>query len=646
MNVREWILVLGLYLFLLSFLSIPMQCISLVIIGFYHHKRFMKGTFIFLCISILFIIRIHIPKDTMPKSHIYELVEVKSNYAIAAQEHNKIIVYGLENACIGDIYELNGYLQEIDTVSNFDCFSFEDWCHRKGIYYSLNVNEAKLLAHGKKFSHHLYHDVHNLKKPYRSFVLMMLYGIHQEDVNSFMISIGMHLSLICGWLRKRFKKKQQAEFICICLLGFIVYSTQASASLWRMMIFSMTRLLFYKENRMNKLGISMVITLFLLPYMYCEMSFIIPVAFSFVSIFCVEKYPNWFKTALVMIPIQFIYYHQVSILQMLCFRYLRIIYAILYVYAWVLLLVPLYSLFPIVTTIIEILNSLSFQSLSIYGSVPILFLFLYIEALIKLFQKKSMSNYLIYSLCLGCMIFQSKLCPFTRILTLDVGQGDCSVMIEPFARRVTMIDVMGSLNKNIPKDIIVDRLNALGIRRINDVIITHNDYDHSGGLNELKELIKVDHVIANKEDAKDYHHDHLKLLLLDYQGIDENDNSIVSFYEEGDTSILLMGDLGITGEQVLLNQYPLLKSDIIKVGLHGSNTSSSKTFIHQLQPQLALISAGRRNRYNHPHPDVIELLKKEEVYLHTTSIQGEGDLYITPIGTIFINTNYEILLIK
>lgn len=646
MNWRSWIFILGLSYLFLSFLSWPLQVLVIIILTWYHYRRFHQGTLLFLILCLIFIGRIHIQYDKAPTSSIYEIMEVKQNYVIAMQENTKIIVYGLEEAHMGDIYQLKGHLEKIDTISNFHCFSFEEWANRHQIYYSMNSTEGTCITHRKKPSHQLYTYVKRLDKPIQSFLLTMLYGIHEDDVFYLMISIGMHLSVICGWLKKIIKNKYIAELSCFGLLWGISILTQPSASIWRMMIFSLCRLLFHQENSRTKLGISMVLTLLLLPYMYCEMSFILPITFGFMNLFCLEKYPQWFKSSMVLFPIQLLYYHCFSVVQILLFPLFRIFYACLYVYAWLFLILPINATFDCFAPLFTLLKNITIEWGSVYGGLPTLLLFWYVEVILRLFHQKSIKNLLTYCFCCTVIILQPYLIPFTRIITLDVGQGDCSIIIEPFCSQVIMIDVMGSLNKNIPKDIIVERLNSLGIRHINTLIITHQDYDHSGGYQELVDIIPVEQVIANKKDAKHFYHPHLKLLLLDYQGIDENDNSIVSYYQFNNHSVLFMGDLGMKGEQELLKQYPLLKVDYIKLGHHGSNTSSSLTFLHQIEPRLAIISAGRNNRYQHPHPEVLERLQQENIHVHTTSIQGEGDLILTTLGSIFINTHYNIYSLK
>ncbi|NCT37433.1 hypothetical protein GTW56_14455 [Bacillus sp. EB93] len=102
----------------------------------------------------------------------------------------------------------------------------------------------------------------------------------------------------------------------------------------------------------------------------------------------------------------------------------------------------------------------------------------------------------------------------------------------------------------------------------------------------------------------------------------KNDSSIVLFTELGGVSWLLTGDMGEEGERELLRTFPQLQADILKVGYHGSKTSSSAPFLEQLQPKAALISVGKDNRYGHPHGDVIGNLEGNGIKVFRTDEDG------------------------
>ncbi|WP_085449737.1 ComEC/Rec2 family competence protein [Halalkalibacter krulwichiae] len=89
---------------------------------------------------------------------------------------------------------------------------------------------------------------------------------------------------------------------------------------------------------------------------------------------------------------------------------------------------------------------------------------------------------------------------------------------------------------------------------------------------------------------------------------------------------MFTGDLEEEGERRLLSRYPGLEVDILKAGHHGSRTSTTEIFVKQLEPQLVLISAGRQNRFGHPHPEVTDRLQEFEIPVLRTDLNGAIEL--------------------
>jgi len=105
-----------------------------------------------------------------------------------------------------------------------------------------------------------------------------------------------------------------------------------------------------------------------------------------------------------------------------------------------------------------------------------------------------------------------------------------------------------------------------------------------------------------------------------------NNRSIVIDAKLGNLRWLFTGDLEKEGEQRILKDFPNLKADVLKVGHHGSKTSTSEEFVQHLNPKVALVSAGQKNRYGHPHQEILELLKSYGVYIYRTDENG-GVMY-------------------
>ena len=94
----------------------------------------------------------------------------------------------------------------------------------------------------------------------------------------------------------------------------------------------------------------------------------------------------------------------------------------------------------------------------------------------------------------------------------------------------------------------------------------------------------------------------------------ENDNSSVIYTELNNRKFLFMGDAGLEVEDDLIERYKLQDIDVLKVGHHGSKTSSSKSFIDEINPKYSIISVGKNNRYGHPNDSVLDILGDSEIY--------------------------------
>ena len=139
-----------------------------------------------------------------------------------------------------------------------------------------------------------------------------------------------------------------------------------------------------------------------------------------------------------------------------------------------------------------------------------------------------------------------------------------------------------------------------------------------GEFNDLEqELIKV----LNKKKIKYYscikelNIDNYKLYFLQTKEYDnENDNSNVIYTELNGYKFMFMGDAGIDKEKDILNKYNVSDIDVLKVGHHGSKTSSSKEFISDINPRYSVISVGKNNRYGHPNNEVLNNIKDSKIY--------------------------------
>ncbi|RFB17583.1 DNA internalization-related competence protein ComEC/Rec2 [Bacillus sp. HNG] len=251
--------------------------------------------------------------------------------------------------------------------------------------------------------------------------------------------------------------------------------------------------------------------------------------------------------------------------------------------------------------------------------------------------------------------------PYGEVTMIDVGQGD-SIYIElPFRKGVYLIDTGGTIpfeqeqwkirrnQFSTAQNIIIPFLKAKGIRSIDKLIVTHGDQDHIGGAQGLLEDIRIKEIVLGKNKNDASQEKNLKKLaakkgipvhivehgqkwkegdsifyILAPKGneLKENNNSVVIYTKLGGLNWLFTGDIEKDVELNLIKTYKNLRVDVLKVGHHGSKTSSTQEFIQFINPKIALIPVGVNNRFNHPHPDVIDLLKKEKIKVYRTDKDG------------------------
>ena len=225
---------------------------------------------------------------------------------------------------------------------------------------------------------------------------------------------------------------------------------------------------------------------------------------------------------------------------------------------------------------------------------------------------------------------------------LDVGQGDSLMIAFPNNKSNILIDTGGIVNftktnYEISTSTIIPYLKSIGIKKINYLVLTHGDYDHIGNAKYIVENFKVEKVIFNCGEfneletdlikvlgekkipyyscIKELNIDNNKLYFLQTKEYDnENDNSNVIYTELSGYNFMFMGDASSTTEKEIIDKYNLPDIDVLKVGHHGSRTSSSIEFINEINPEYSIISVGKNNRYGHPNKEVLDALEESKIY--------------------------------
>lgn len=263
-----------------------------------------------------------------------------------------------------------------------------------------------------------------------------------------------------------------------------------------------------------------------------------------------------------------------------------------------------------------------------------------------------------------------------RITLIDVGQGDALLVQEPFGQTI-LVDTGGKVKRSTDKETnqelthidekfgqerLIKPLKALGVKKIDRLIVTHPDQDHMAYLPLLvqnfpigklyissfsqespewqanrnacysREKLAIPSQIIEPGQVVSLGRDEIKAFALaQVPAKESNDTSILFSLKLGGQYFLNMGDLSQEGEKELMREFPNLKADLLKLGHHGSRTSSSQAFIDVLRPKLAFISAGEHNTYGHPSPETLNRLKMAHIPFWSTKDQGAIQLTYHPL---------------
>lgn len=245
-----------------------------------------------------------------------------------------------------------------------------------------------------------------------------------------------------------------------------------------------------------------------------------------------------------------------------------------------------------------------------------------------------------------------------KVHYIDVGQGD-SILIEIPDSYSMLID--GGPKSEANK--LVSYLNKLGINKINYAVSTHPHSDHIGGLLTVLNDFEVEKIIdSGKIHTSQTYEDYLTLIDTKnipyklgrkddkfYLGeaeftvlhpnnteLDINNSSIVLLMKYGKTRFLFMGDAEGEAEKEILSSNNSIRAHFLKVGHHGSNTSTSKDFLEKVSPQVAIIMCGLDNSYGHPHIETINKLIDKDIKVYRTD--KNGTIILTTDGKSFSTT--------
>lgn len=570
------------------------------------------------------------------------------------------------NLSYGDKIKVTGVLKEPSTNNIFNNFNYKKYLYNKKIYYIIEASKIDKIQNNNNhiytIKNLLYTRINSLKSS--NYIKALLFGDNKLDkeiktsyqINgiSHLFSVsGFHINFITSIIyfyldRVTYNKKIKYITVDIFLVLYLLLCNTTSLLRCTVMniLLSINHLLKLNIKKIDIVLLTLILCIIINPFIIYDIGFIYSYTISFFLILYKNKYKtnNKLLKIIYISLISFLVSLPINIYTSYEINFLSIILNIIIVPIVSLILLPLSLLtliFPILDNILYLITSI-LEKISLYTSninifkqilsKPSIILIIIYYLVIILILSKNKHYYLILILLIfhkTIPLYNSNL----EVVMFDVGEADSMLISTPSKKVNILIDT----GRGIDINNIIIYLKSIGISKLNYLIITHGDEDHIGGALYLIDNFKVDNVILNKGDYTELEVElitHLKNKNIKYTNninkipllgsymyllntkkfSNENDNSIVTYFEYQKYKFLFMGDSSSKTEEYLINNYNLTNISFLKVGHHGSNTSSSTHFINKITPKVSLISVGRNNFYHHPNKEVLTNLSNSVIY--------------------------------
>ena len=657
------------FLIFLSFwlgLSIPgaYVALSLVAIVFllFIYKRFPKTPF-FICLTALFLgFGYSFINISYPKTSYQGIVYIaKDNYFLLNSGGERLYVYSKNHSYdIGDILTIQGEKEDLSFETLESSFDFKSYLNKRGVFKSLKIRRIKVNYHNFiRINERRRKLLSRFNEEEKSIVGAILFSdggeselsntLRELHLARFLAASGIFISVfnvVLKFLLALFMKDKYAELGSIGLLSLYGVFTFPRFSVIKVLILLIVRWInkYPLKNKLSYLTIIGSFGLFCLlvnHYLAYQDGFILGLLIPIISYFTryigeKRKLKRWLYRYLIIyfffLPFEISYYNKIVILSLP----LQVISTPLFMVIGVTSLlcfcyVPIYSVDKLfiqgLASYASFIKPLSFGIylsdfnqgfLIIYYALYFLFLYYASHDFVPLTRTFLIGQVsLILLLAIPFKNFVS-----SEVNFINVGQGDCTLIRRN--NKVALIDTGGLTYKDVANDSLIPYLKKNKIYKIDLLIITHYDYDHYGALEELSKTYPINQIV-------DYHSNfpvkmgdvifnNYNYYANDKQ--EENDKSLVLSFHICKKDFVVMGDAPKTIEKEIIKNEEHIDCDILKVGHHGSNTSTCEEWVKYLEPKEAVVSCGKNNHFGHPNKEVVDVLNKYHIKIRRTDIEG------------------------
>lgn len=597
---------------------------------------------------------------------------LKSTYYFQTKEEIDLFK---SNYNLGDTLKINGTLETPNNNTIPNTFNYKEYLFHKKIKYILKIDSFKKIEENKnillKIKNFLLKRIERIK--YNSYLYAFILGkssyIDIESYNNYKINgvthlfalSGLHVSLFSSivlYILNKLKLNEKVTFI-ITSIFLISFSFIASftPSILRATIFfilsSINKIYYFFIKPKNLLYLTFTILIFINPFYIFDIGFILSFTITFYILLLNEALTinSNIKSILVVsilsffssLPIIINLSYEINIIGFINnIFFIPLVTNIIFPFSLIVVIIPKLSfILFILTRFMENVSSLSSNIFNItlyFQRLSYIEIFIYYLFLILSIKKNKKLLFLLF-VFISILYIKPSLNKNTYVYFIDVGQGDSTLIVTENNKSI-LIDTGGKLsykteswkqkNKefNLMSSSVIPFFKSIGLKKIDYLLITHGDADHAGYALELLNNFKVINKYTNKGRKNTLEKKiNINSLETKYMSIDnieiyslnnniynnENKDSLVLLIKIYNKNFLFMADADKEVEKTIIEKYNLKNIDFLKVGHHGSKTSTGVSFINKINPKYSIISVGKNNKFGHPNTETLETLKNSKI---------------------------------
>lgn len=622
-----------LYLAISIFISIYQPFFALFFTIFILFFKSLKYKLLFILLFTLFTYRTSINLCQPIASG--KIVELNNKSIVVNHNFTNVLVsvYDINQYSLQDEIVIYAY-EPLEYSPHFYGFNLENWSKARNICYTASEQDT-YRRKGRGLLNWLSNGGFNSNPKFIMLSRILLFQSNPNQELNLFISMGIVYTLIIKLIQLFTLKQKFHPFEAILISVIFLYLCINLAwplSLIRVWVFySVSK---YVNDRILRFSINLIICAFINPFGLTQLAYVLPLMFQFTAIFLPLK-SKYIQRSLILIILIIAFNHSISIVNILIYPFLYGIYRVLIMLSIGLSIIPVFSsIFVYFVELVDTIYQLSLNYGVLKGHISIFFIIFYLFVYHVSNHHKMIQLVLMNTVVLiGIRIFSIPF--FYTVTMINVGQGDSFLIQAPFNQSVILIDT-GPPNQY---KALKSYLDAQSIDKIDYLIITHDDNDHSGNVDTMTRDYTINEIVLEGIDIED------DWIFMDYlefnqSELSDNDTSLVYYTNILNTRFLFLGDLSTIGESQLISKYTNLKVDILKIAHHGSKTSTSDDLLKHIQTRIGLISVGNNN---YGHPSYVVLQRLNDYYIATFKSRLDGDIRIimTPWLSVLQNSKQE-----